>query len=102
TFYGSLSCEGGGGGGGGPWEGGGRREEGGGPRGGLGGAGRRGNRPPPPRHSPGRRLPRDHAPIPVRTSLKVGWPTAAVMRRTCRLRPSVNVISSHAVDTSRR
>ena len=32
-------------------------------------------------------------PIAVRTSLRTRLPTASIMRRTCRLRPSVIVIS---------
>ena len=35
----------------------------------------------------------------TRTSRKVGCPTAAVIRRTCRLRPSRMVIRSQAVGT---
>src|SRR6266542_4372735 len=33
----------------------------------------------------------------ARTRRSVGWPTAAVIRRTCRLRPSRSLISSHVV-----
>ena len=48
---------------------------------------------------PRRQALRVSRPIPERTSRSVGWPTAAVMRRTWRLRPSVSVISSQAVGT---
>ena len=47
-------------------------------------------------HSPGRRPLSDHAPMLARTSRRVVWPAPAVMRRTCRLRPSAIVASRHA------
>lgn len=51
------------------------------------------------RHRPGWRSPSTTGPIATRTSLNVGCPTAAVMRRTCRFNPSWSVISSQAVGT---
>ena len=48
--------------------------------------------------SPGCRSPRFQSPMETRTSLKVGNPTAAVMRLTWRFLPSVRVISIQQVD----
>src|SRR5690606_29569319 len=51
------------------------------------------------RQAPGARPSRATAPMPTRTSRKVGSPTAAVIRRTCRLRPSVMTTCSQASGT---
>ena len=51
------------------------------------------------RHCPGARSPSRTGPTATRTRRRVGKPTAAVMRRTCRLRPSRIVSRSHAVGT---
>lgn len=40
--------------------------------------------------------------IRLRTRRSVGWPTAAVILRTCLLRPSINVISIQQVGTFSR
>ena len=48
-------------------------------------------------HSPGWSVPKSTSPTRTRTSRSVGRPTAAVMRRTWRLRPSRIVSSSQAV-----
>ena len=45
---------------------------------------------------------KSHGPTRQRTSRKVGWPTAAVMRRTCRFLPSRRVSSSQSVGIARR
>src|SRR3546814_19765077 len=45
------------------------------------------------RHSPGCRPSRRYGPIAIRTRRRVGQPTAALIRRTSRLRPSRMVIS---------
>src|SRR5690606_20910904 len=50
-------------------------------------------------NSPGARSSRDQSPMRTRTRRRVGRPTAAVMRRTWRLRPSRMVSSSQAVGT---
>ena len=51
------------------------------------------------RHWPGASSPRDMGPTATRTRRSVGCPTAAVMRRTWRLRPSVIESFSQAVGT---
>ena len=55
----------------------------------------------PRRHRPGARPSSVHGPTAHRTSRSVGNPTAAVIRRTWRLRPSARMISSHAVGIAR-
>ena len=52
--------------------------------------------------SPGARPSIDQGPTAWRISRSVGSPTAAVIRRTCRLRPSVSVSSSQAVGIALR
>src|SRR3989454_8681530 len=49
------------------------------------------------RHCPGLRSPKVTGPTAMRTRRSVGWPTAAVMRRTCRFCPSRRVTLSQAV-----
>lgn len=49
------------------------------------------------RHEPGERSVGWKAPMEMRMRRRVGWPTAAVMRRTWRFLPSVRVISSQVV-----
>src|SRR3546814_12816784 len=51
------------------------------------------------RHSPGCSARNCQSPIATRTRRNVGRPTAAVMRRTWRLRPSAITSSSHASAT---
>ncbi len=54
------------------------------------------------RHCPGGSVPSAYGPIDTRISRSVGCPTAAVMRRTCRLRPSRIPISIHDVGIAAR
>ena len=49
-------------------------------------------------HLPDSRFPRSNPPIRTRISRKVGWPMAAVIRRTCRFLPSM---SSRPIQKSR-
>ena len=51
------------------------------------------------RNAPGARSSSRHGPIAMRTNRSVGWPTAAVMRRIWRLRPSRRVISNQLSGT---
>ena len=53
-------------------------------------------------HSPGLSSPKDQSPTRARISRKVGKLTAAVIRRTWRLRPSVIVSSSQLVGIDAR
>src|SRR3546814_20771665 len=54
------------------------------------------------RHSPGCSARNCQSPIATRTRRNGGRPTAAVMRRTWRLRPSASTSSSPASDTAFR
>src|SRR6185312_13885231 len=55
------------------------------------------------RYSPSFRFPSRTGPIPIRDRRRTGWPTASIVRRTMRFRPSCNVIlirvRSAALDT---